>query len=152
MRDSAGNLYGTTQSGGASNYGTVFKVSKSGKETVLHSFDGEDGANPLGRLLLYEDKFYGTTSSGGAYRVGTVFEVDADGKETVLYSFGAQQGDGDTPEGGVTRDAAGNLYGVTYYGAAGAWGTVYKLDATGKEFVLHNFTGGSDGGFPYRDE
>lgn len=150
VRDSAGNLYGTTQIGGASNYGTVFKVSKSGKETVLHSFDGKDGANPLGRLLLYGGKFYGTTSSGGAYRVGTVFEVDADGKETVLYSFGAQQGDGDTPEGGVTRDAAGNLYGVTYYGAAGAWGTVYKLDATGKDFVLHNFTGGSDGGFPYR--
>jgi len=150
VRDSAGNLYGTTQIGGASNYGTVFKVTKSGKETVLHSFDGEDGANPLARLLRYGGKLYGTTSGGGAYRVGTVFEVDADGKETVLYSFGAQQGDGDTPEGGVTRDAAGNLYGVTYYGAAGAWGTVYKLDATGKEFVLHNFTGGSDGGFPYK--
>jgi uncharacterized repeat protein (TIGR03803 family) len=148
--DTAGNLYGVTESGGADGYGMVFKLSKSGKETILHSFNGEDGAYPAGRLLLVSDNFYGTTLEGGASGAGTVFELDASGKETVLYSFTGKGGDGVQPEAGVVRDAAGNLYGTTYYGGANQWGTVFRLNATGKETVLYSFSGGSDGGYPNR--
>jgi uncharacterized repeat protein (TIGR03803 family) len=71
------DLYGTTYVGGAYGDGTVFMVnSKKGKETVLHSFAGSDGANPHGSLV--RDKtgnLYGTTMQGGAYGAGTVFKV-----------------------------------------------------------------------------
>src|SRR5208283_1474223 len=76
--DTAGNLYGTTYKGGASNYGTVFKVSKAGKETVLHSFAGgsADGCNPGGGLILdAKGNLYGDTQLCGASNYGTVFKV-----------------------------------------------------------------------------
>jgi uncharacterized repeat protein (TIGR03803 family) len=148
--DTAGNLYCVNESGGADGYGMVFKLSKTCKETILHSFNGEDGAYPAGRLLLVAGNFYGTTLEGGASGAGTVFELDARGKETVLYSFTGKGGDGVQPGAGVVRDAAGNLYGTTYYGGVDQWGTVFKLDATGKETVLYSFSGGSDGGYPNR--
>ncbi len=56
--------------------------------------------------------------------------------------------DGEGPNGGVVRDAAGNLYGTTAYGGAFNFGTVFKLDTTGQETVLYTFTGGADGAIP----
>jgi uncharacterized repeat protein (TIGR03803 family) len=75
--DKAGNLYGTTWHGGAYNYGTVFKVTPKGVETVLYSFTGQsDGANPLGGMFLDKSgNLYGTTQKGGAYGGGTVYRV-----------------------------------------------------------------------------
>ena len=67
--------------------------------------------------------------------------------ETVLYSFGGSP-DGASPYGGLISDSAGNLYGTTVYGGAGA-GTVFKLSPSGTETVLYSFTGGSDGAYPY---
>jgi uncharacterized repeat protein (TIGR03803 family) len=148
VRDATGNLYGTTVYGGASNYGTVFKVDTTGRETVLHSFTGGvDGAKPESSLVL--DGFgnlYGTTTGGGASGYGTVFKLSKTGKETVLHSFGGA--DGATPLAGLIRDSNGNLYGTTYFGGAWGPGTVFKLDRAGKEKVLYSFTGGADGGYP----
>jgi uncharacterized repeat protein (TIGR03803 family) len=152
VRDSSGNLYGTTQNGGPDNAGTVFKVDPSGKKTVLYSFTGStDGAYPMAGVVLdAKGNLYGTTSGGGLYSFGgygTVFKLDPTGKETVLYTFmGAN--DGSSPEAGVIRDSQGNLYGTTYLGGTAGAGTVFKVDPQGQETVLHNFAGGNDGGLP----
>jgi uncharacterized repeat protein (TIGR03803 family) len=83
-----GVLYGTTLMGAADGVGTVFQVSTSGLEKVLHSFTGSpDGVYPYDELLAAGGKLYGTTSSGGANLLGTVFEVSTAGAENVLYSF-----------------------------------------------------------------
>ena len=155
IRDAAGNLYGTTYTGGAHDGGTVFKVLANGKETVLHSFTGHpDGQGPVASLAGdAKGNLYGTTYYGGdpacgyVWGCGTVFKVDASGKETVLHTF-ATPGGGLYPSAGVIRDAAGNLYGTTYAGGAYGFGTVFKLDATGNATLLHSFTGGTDGGYP----
>jgi uncharacterized repeat protein (TIGR03803 family) len=80
---------------------------------------------------------------------GTAFKLDTTGKETVLHSF-TGGADGGQPFAGLVRDAAGNLYGTTAGGGAFRNGTVFKLDTTGKETVLHSFTGGAGGSTPYR--
>jgi uncharacterized repeat protein (TIGR03803 family) len=150
IRDKAGNLYGTTEAGGASGAGTVFRMNKSGKETVLYSFSGgADGGNPfVGLVRDTAGNLYGVTANGGASGLGTVFEVSRTGKETVLYSFGGGA-DGCYPYGGLLRDQAGNLYGTTEVCGGFGVGTLFKLTKTGKETVLHSFAGGSsDGEFP----
>jgi len=150
VRDTVGNLYGTTEAGGAAGAGTVFKVNKGGTYTVLYRFKGgPDGANPyVGVIRDAAGNLYGTTANGGASGLGTVFKLTKTGKEKVLYSF-AGGSDGCYPYGGLLRDAAGNLYGTTEVCGASGVGTVFKLTNTGKETVLHSFAGGSsDGEFP----
>jgi uncharacterized repeat protein (TIGR03803 family) len=156
VRDAKGNLYGTTVYGGAGGAGTVFMLDKTGTETVLYSFApgvGGDGSHPYAGLVRdASGNLYGTTVDGGAFGFGTVFELDTAGKETVLYSFAGTGvgGDGANPLSGLIRDASGNLYGTTLVGGACACGlgTVFKLDTTGKETVLHSFTGTPDGATP----
>jgi uncharacterized repeat protein (TIGR03803 family) len=146
IQDSAGNLYGTTSSGGDSGLGVVFELDTANSETVLHTFTGPDGAVPHGGLVL--DGFgnlYGTTSSGGASGLGTVFKIDTSGTETVLHSF-AGSPDGAHPYAGLVMDNSGNLYGTTENGGASGRGTVFKADNTGTETVLHSFAGGSSDG------
>jgi uncharacterized repeat protein (TIGR03803 family) len=153
--DGAGNLYGTTNYGGASNNGVVFKLNKSGVETVLHNFNGgTDGANPEG--VLVRDKagrLFGTTTAGGGSGAGTVFKVTEAGKESVLYSFTGAT-DGAVPEAGLIVDATGNLYGTTTAGGANGNGTVFKLSppkqkgAAWTEEVLYSFGTGTDGATP----
>src|ERR1017187_3746819 len=111
---SAGNFYGTTLNGGAASWGVVFKLDKSGHETVLYSFTGgTDGWNPPGGLIRDSaGNLYGTTGTSGSVGLGVVFKVDKSGQETVLYSF-TNEPDGIGPPGGVIRDSAGNLYGTT---------------------------------------
>ncbi len=77
-----------------------------------------------------------------------MFKVDPSGTETVLHTFlGAP--DGSFPYAGMVLDGAGNLYGTTMYGGAGGHGTVFEIDASGGEMILHDFAGGSaDGAFP----
>jgi uncharacterized repeat protein (TIGR03803 family) len=155
VRDNAGNFYGTTLQGGTSGVGTVFKVSSSGEEIVLYSFCSvsgcADGSGPWGDLVLDSaGNLYGTTFQGGALNYGTVFKVDPTGQETVLYSFCSQDcTDGALPLDGLVRDSVGNFYGTTQSGGANFYGTVFKLDTTGKETVLYSFSGYSDGGVPY---
>ena len=129
--DALGNLYGTTVDGGVLENGTVFKITPSGQETVLHSFAGGlDGSVPEGGLVRDAvGILYGTTSLGGENFEGTVFSLDTGGTESVLYSFLG----GYEPVGAVIIDATGNLYGTTYYGgtrtkcSAPGCGTVFKV-------------------------
>ena len=144
--DSAGNLYGTTNGGGAFNYGTVFKVDSTGNETVLYSFTGfPDGASPYAGVVQDSaGNLYGTTGEGGAFNHGAVYKLDPSGVETVLHSFNGGT-DGSYPCSGLTLDAAGNLYGTANEGGAtgnaGDNGTIFELDNTGSFTVLHTFTG-----------
>jgi uncharacterized repeat protein (TIGR03803 family) len=150
LEDAQGNLYGTTGEGGdpVCKCGTVFRLDTSGKVSVLHVFTGSpDGAEPRGSLIEdAQGNLYGTTFSGGAHGFGTVFKLDTSGTETVLYSFTGGAG-GLGPNGGLVRDTQGNLYGTTFSGGDPVCqcGTVFKLDTTGKETVLHSFTGSVDG-------
>jgi uncharacterized repeat protein (TIGR03803 family) len=142
IRDSSGNLYGTTQIGGAFGFGTIFKVDASGAETVLYSFAGQpDAQDPEAGLIRDEaSNFYGTTSAGGVYNYGAVYELNASGQETVLHSFaGSFYSDGQAPDTTLFRAANGDLYGTTYLGGTEGIGTVFKLDASGNETILHSF-------------
>jgi uncharacterized repeat protein (TIGR03803 family) len=150
VRDTAGNLYGTTQYGGSSGNGVVFKVDKSGTETVLYSFAGgtTDGCGPYGGLV--RDKagdLYGTTPSCGASNNGTVFKVAKNGTEKLLHSFAGGKTDGADPlYTALLRDTKGNLYGVTSEGGSQNDGVVYKLSTSGRLTVLHSFIGGTKDG------
>jgi uncharacterized repeat protein (TIGR03803 family) len=164
IRDKAGNLYGTTVLGGKvscnppNGCGVVFKLHTTGAESVLHSFSGRaDGAFPSAGLVRDKSgNLYGTTSNGGdqtcSLGCGVVFKLDTKGKEKVLYSFKGGM-DGANPEAGLVRDAAGNLYGTTFYGGGtgcyGGCGTVFKVGKGGNKTLLYSFTGGADGGNPY---
>jgi uncharacterized repeat protein (TIGR03803 family) len=150
--DRAGNLYGTTSSGGTSDGGTVFKLETTGKETVLYNFTGgADGGYPSqGELILdAAGNLYGTAGIGGAGGFGVVFKLDPTGTETVLHTFAGPYGGSST--GRLVQDAAGNLYGTTSGGGASKQGTVFKVDPSGKETVLYSFTGGTDGTAPITD-
>ncbi|HXM42775.1 MAG TPA: choice-of-anchor tandem repeat GloVer-containing protein [Bryobacteraceae bacterium] len=150
IRDSAGNLYGSTDRGGAADSGVVFKLDTSGHETVLASFPGpSDGSFPTAGVTGDSaGNLYGTTSSGNPVNAGVVYELDSTGNETLLYSFTGGD-DGAFPGAGVIRDPAGNLYGTTTRGGTGDQGVVFKLDTAGNETVLYSFTGGTDGANPY---
>ena len=149
IRDSAGNFYGTTVSGGSAGVGVVYKVDRSGHETVLYSFTGgADGRMPLAGVVRDSSgNLYGTTVSGGSAGAGVVYQVDTSGNETVLYSF-TGGADGGSPQASIVRDAAGNLYGTATEGGVNNAGVVFKVDSTGHETVLYSFTGGADGGNP----
>jgi len=148
IRDSSGNLYGTTGYGGASGAGTVFEIAKSGANTVLYSFTGgNDGANPFAGLVLESGVLYGATYNGGASGYGVVFKLER-GKESVLYSF-TGAADGANPYAGLVSDSKGNLYGTTASGGASGYGVVFKIGKNGGETVLYSFTGGADGANPY---
>ena len=116
---------------------------------VLHSFgSGSDGAEPVAALTNMGGVLYSTTSYGGAYNHGTVFSITTKGEEQVLYSFGRRGSDGADPQASLI-DVDGTLYGTTYSGGGPqGFGTVYSVSATGKERVLHRFTGGRDGAHP----
>jgi uncharacterized repeat protein (TIGR03803 family) len=178
--DAQGNLYGTTYSGGQSARrasGTVFKLSPNGDgswtETVLHNFNGAlDGGHDGGDLqggLVFDGagNLYGTTAGGGtgtgcgagpATGCGTVFELtptaSGEWQETVLHNFTNNHSDGWNPESGLIFDAAGSLYGTTFYGGAApnGGGTVFKLasaSAGWQESVLYSFKCAADGCSPY---
>lgn len=158
IRDTAGNLYGTTAGGGnfacgSFGCGTVFKLDATGTETVLYAFTGPptDGENPSAGSLVSNEagNLYGTTSFGGVQGSGTAFEVAPNGRERVLHNFIGQPLDGGDPSG-LIRDTAGNLYGTTVEGGSYFFGTVFKLTPDGNERFLHDFpTNRWDGAFPY---
>jgi uncharacterized repeat protein (TIGR03803 family) len=163
IEDKKGNLYGTTLMGGSlgngdAGFGTVFKVSPAGTETVLYAFaGGTDGIYPEAGLLADgEGNLFGTTAEGGArgcgFTCGTVFKLSPDGAETVVYAFLGGD-DGGTPVADLIADAKGNLYSTTIYGGGTGCqgpgcGTVFKVAPHGTETVLYSFTGGNDGGGP----
>jgi uncharacterized repeat protein (TIGR03803 family) len=150
-RDSAGNLYGATSSGGngVDGYGTIFKLDAAGNETVLHHFTGGDGGfEPAGGVFRDSNgNLYGVTKSGGSTDLspGTVFRLEPDGTFTTLHRFAADGTEGWAPQSGLVADAAGNLYGVTSSGGAGGFdtiflGTVFRIDSAGVFTTLHDFS------------
>jgi uncharacterized repeat protein (TIGR03803 family) len=155
VQDSDGNLYGLASTGGISNYGTLFKVTPSGVETPLYTFQGgSDGASPGPGLVLGSDgNFYGTTASGGASRCGvgflcgTVFKVTPAGVETTLHEFAGGQ-DGSQAHSQLIQARDGNFYGTTDAGGSANRGTVFKITPDDVETVLYAFDGGANGGLP----
>ena len=104
IADKAGNLFGTTYQGGATNQGTIFELPKGGALTDLASFGGANGALPQGGLIAYAGNLFGTASSGGANGKGTVFELPKGGALTVLASFNGANGS--IPLAGLIADSA----------------------------------------------
>jgi uncharacterized repeat protein (TIGR03803 family) len=163
IRDAVGDLYGTTQFGGFDNQGVVFKVSGTGKESVLYRFaGGQDGIGPTAGLVRdAPGNLYGTTSGSAlCLECGTVFKVSPAGKQTVLYRFKGPPDASHVLTGNLVLDASGSLYGVSYYGGLKSGcavttfgcGTFFKLSPKGKgwsESALYRFKGGSDGAYPY---
>jgi uncharacterized repeat protein (TIGR03803 family) len=139
-----GNLYGTTESGGAYGMGTVFRVNAKGHETVLHSFGSDsDGAEPQAPLTLLNGKLYGTTFAGGAHGYGTVFRISPNGAERVLHSFSVGYNfgtDGSHPVAGLIV-VNGLLYGTTPTGGKNAAGVLFSMSTNGAETVLYDFDG-----------
>jgi uncharacterized repeat protein (TIGR03803 family) len=170
VMDAAGNLYGTTASGGAQGDGTAFELTPNTartkwRETVLYSFcaqsDCTDGSDPYAGLIMdAAGNLYGTTYGGGLYGYGTVFALTPPAKGKIpwthkmLYSFCAQGGtactDGGQPVAGLIMNGAGKLYGTTDGGGLYGYGTVFELTrrTTGKtawtEKVLYSFCPKSD--------
>jgi uncharacterized repeat protein (TIGR03803 family) len=163
--DGAGNLYGTTYFGGKYTNGVVFKLDPSGTETVLVNGGppgGSYGAFPVYGVVLDDaGNIFGpfqASPQGG----GEIVALNLPKKKgKILYDFGTCLNNcyvPSLPEGGLLRDSSGNLYGVTYFGGVKGQGlvcemhgcgTVYKLDTSGNFHVLHAFTGGADGAYPY---
>jgi uncharacterized repeat protein (TIGR03803 family) len=153
LLDVNGVLYGTTGGGGAftssgSGRGTVFAISTTGKEKVLHSFGkGTDGQAPVAGLIDVNGTLYGTTNAGGKDGWGTVFSVSTSGKERVLHSF-AGESDGREPYAGLV-DVNGTLYGTTYYGPYFSYGMVFSISTAGTEKVIYAFDSPDAGAFPW---
>ena len=167
LLDKGGNLYGTTAGGGASagSYGTVFKLAPDGNggwtETILHSFNGNDGGGPMDAPLVSDAQgnLYGVTHGGcvfGYCSNGSAFELSP--KATGGWSFKVLHSFGHTglPDGGLIFDKAGNLYGTTTYSgpkdcSMAGCGTIYKLSRGAKSWVfttIHAFNY-SDGEYPW---
>jgi len=167
IRNTQGNLYGTTYYGGGGTdcsgsrgCGTVFELSGL-TLTLLHSFaGGGDGKYPeAGVISDSSGNLYGTASAAGAHGKGIVFRLSppvvqgGDWSETVLHAFAGSR-DGASPAAGLLAHKGANYYGTTYSGGstscgqAAGCGTVFRVSADGKEKVLYAFTGGSDGANP----
>lgn len=138
-----GNLYGTTLSGGAHGWGTVFKLTPSGVLSTLYSFCARpgcpDGSGPSAGLALGADgNFYGTATFGGAYGGGTVFKITPAGAFTTLHSFHYSV-DGQEPLDALVQGSDGNFYGTTYAFGPNNWGTVFKITPQGTLTTLYSF-------------
>jgi len=154
-----GNLYGTTEFGGAGGYGTVFRITPSGTLTTLYSFCPQtgcmDGENPYAGLVQATNgNLYGTTYGGGANGGGTIFKVTESGTLTTLYSFCSQTGctDGENPYAGLVQATNGNLYGTTWGGGTNGRGTLFKITPSDTLTTLYSFCSQScctDGENPY---
>jgi uncharacterized repeat protein (TIGR03803 family) len=166
--DKSGNLYGTTELGGAYDQGTVFELTRNSSggwiQTVLYNFTGGgDGGQPAGGLLFdASGNLLGTTMFGGTGSCtngcGTVFKLAAGNwSESIIYSFSGGS-DGAEPYAGLISDSSGNVYGTTLLGGtvnsscSSGCGTVFKLSLSSSDWsetVLHSFVGGNDGESPY---
>jgi uncharacterized repeat protein (TIGR03803 family) len=147
-----GNLYGTTNQGGAYGCGTIFRLTPPDRHTVLHSFGFGDGCQPKAGVIQARDgNLYGTTETGGSW--GTVFRADLAGNVTTLHAFGAYGETGQRPLSELLEAADGFLYGTTKQGGpAGAntsgRGVVFRLSLGGSLEVVHAFSG-PDGSTPW---
>jgi uncharacterized repeat protein (TIGR03803 family) len=149
-----GNLYGTTQWGGANGEGAVFKIGPAGSLSTVYSFCSQpnclDGQNPLASLVLATDlNFYGTTYYGGADGGGTIFRITPSGNLTTIYSFPIPvNGYPSGSYSALIQATDGNLYGTTYFGGTENFGSVFKITLAGVLTILHSFDFYSEGEEP----
>ena len=143
-----GNFYGTTYLGGATNYGTVFKITPAGVLTTLVQFTGVQGPNlgSVGDSALVEGvdgDFYGTTGYGGADNKGTIFTMTPGGTLTTLFEFGEGQTEenGSFPQAALVQNSDGDFYGTTASGGADDKGTIFKITPEGALTTLFEFGG-----------
>jgi uncharacterized repeat protein (TIGR03803 family) len=150
IQASDGSLYGTTSQGGASNAGTVFNVTADGTLSTVYAFTGAtDGGYPAAGVALGTDgNMYGATLQGGDGGAGTLFQLAPGGTLTVMHAFTGAV-DGGYPYAGVIQATDGAFYGTTFQGGAAGLGIVFRASADGTFAILHDFTGGSDGAYPY---
>jgi uncharacterized repeat protein (TIGR03803 family) len=155
--DRAGNIYGTATAA-FDGSGVVFQLARSGSGwtyNVLHTFNYDvDGDIPSGPLVMDSvGNLYGVTESYGPNGGGTIWELSPNNGSwnfSLVYSF--TDGPYSGPIGGLLLDAAGNLYGATIYDGAYNYGSVFKLSPSSNGWTytsLHDFTGGSDGWYPW---
>jgi uncharacterized repeat protein (TIGR03803 family) len=143
-----GNLYGTTENGGANNAGTVFKIDAQSALSTLHSFDGADGSNVFAGLVQGTDgNFYGTTIGGGV-GFGTVFKITPAGVLTTLADLRYEA----EPNAGLVQATDGNFYGATTFGGnticnINGCGTLFEFTLNSGLSALHSFDG-ADGNYP----
>jgi uncharacterized repeat protein (TIGR03803 family) len=164
VQDSKGNLYGTTLSGGDGFYGTLFELSKnsdgSWTEQTIHDFGIEqnDGQFPAAGLVMDgKGNLYGSTVQGGVFHDGVIFEFTLGNGgtwvENIIDNFSGEN-EGAQVYAPLVLDRLGNLYGTTLGGGVNGNGTAFELVAgpngVWTEKTLYNFTGGNDGGYPYR--
>lgn len=169
VSDSAGDLYGTTEIGGALGYGSIYELMASGGERILYSFSGAaDGGYPTGKMVREANGFLVGTASGGGNLggncgflngCGVVWMLNPSGKLRVLYTFTGGV-DGAAPLGGLVRGVNGTFYGAAEYGGSSAGecaaqnetqfgcGVIYQINGNGVFAVLHTFSAGSDGQWP----
>jgi uncharacterized repeat protein (TIGR03803 family) len=156
-----GNLYGTTLRGGDNDKGAIFRIALDGSNfSIIHHFNGADGENPEGQLVVGANgELYGTTLQGGSSNRGAIYRISTSGVYTLLYSFPslsafgsvgtAVNATGANPRAGLLLAADGNFYGTAYQGGPGGNGTVFRMTPAGAVTVFHAFTGPKrDGGFP----
>jgi uncharacterized repeat protein (TIGR03803 family) len=152
LADSAGNFFGTTSLGGANNLGTVYELAAGSHTfTTLASFDGANGSNPNGGLIVDpEGNLYGTTEGlgSGLNGNGTAFELAA-GTHTVITLANFNLANGTNPQAGLISDAAGDLFGTLVNGGANHDGAVFELAAGTHAFSTVVDFNGADGLFPY---
>ncbi len=159
--DSSGNLYGTAFIGG-NGQGSVYQLTPSEFgwiSTDLYDFsNGSDGGYPWAGLIFDQSgNLYGTTTAGGSGNGGTVFQLTPSGGNWTLNTLHSFTGPGDDrfvvgPVGSLVMDNAGALYGTAFADGASSYGSVFKLTPSHGSWTytsLHDFTGGSDGGYPY---
>lgn len=148
-----GSFYGTAQSGGFTNNGTVFKIDAVGTVTNLHDFsvrdasgNNADGVSPQAGLILGQDgNFYGTTHDGGVSGSGTIFKVTPAGEFTLLHSFTLRDDnffneDGATSSASLVQGADGSFYGTAILGGANGNGTIFKITPGGVFTTLYSFS------------
>ena len=142
---SDGYWYGTTSMGGATDLGTIFRMTSSGALTTLVTFAGPNGANPYGGLVQATDGYlYGLTGGGGSGSQGTAYRIDMGGTHTVLRSFAGS--DGFFPYAELIQGTDGLFYGTTMFGGGGL-GVIFKMTAAGAVTVLRSLST-ADGGRP----
>jgi uncharacterized repeat protein (TIGR03803 family) len=144
--DVDGILYGTTDEGGTFGCGTVFRISKSGSESVLHNFGcAPDGSGPQG-LVDVGGTIYGATNGGGTQGNGAIFSLTTSGEEHIIHSFTKSEGF----EPGYLTDVNGDLYGTTLGGTdpSVVHGSVYRVSTSGHFKLLHGFSADTDGDMP----
>ena len=144
-----GNFYGTTTLGGASNGGTIYRVTPGGDFTLLHSFQHRDGSDPRAPLLQASNgDLYGVTYSGGPPgSSGTAFKMTLGGTFTLLHGFNLAA-EGGFPVAGLVEGPGGLFYGTASSGGANGVGTVFRMTRAGVVTVMHHFNG-TDGSTPY---